>query len=155
MDVTTMTDQELADDYALIAVEQARRASIAAAPIRIAGIIGGLLDATGREDGAEWVQPSGAYDAYPRGWTVAHNGNMYTATRDGASGEPGVVTADWTQIVTAGTVTAWVQPMAGQEYPVGVEVTYQTHLWRNDLGSPNGFIPGATGSGWTDLGVAP
>lgn len=46
----------------------------------------------------------------------------------------------------------WEQPHAGSEYDPDAHVLHHGHLWRNDLGAPNGFEPGAPHSGWTDLG---
>lgn len=38
----------------------------------------------------EWVQPTGAHDAYNKGDTVVHNGQTWTSDVDGNVWEPGV-----------------------------------------------------------------
>lgn len=39
---------------------------------------------------AEWVQPTGAHDAYKAGARVTHNGQAWTSTVDANTWEPGV-----------------------------------------------------------------
>ena len=48
-----------------------------------------------REDGteetpSEWIQPTGAHDAYALGSIVTHNGSTWTSTVDANTWEPGV-----------------------------------------------------------------
>lgn len=45
----------------------------------------------------EWVQPSGAHDAYSSGDKVSHNGKNWQSTVDGNVWEPGVY--GWEEIV--------------------------------------------------------
>lgn len=46
---------------------------------------------TSTEEWPEWVQPTGAHDAYSKGDKVTHNGSHWISTYDGAnSWEPGV-----------------------------------------------------------------
>lgn len=42
------------------------------------------------EGPAEWVQPTGAHDAYPKGATVTHKGATWVATAENNTWEPGV-----------------------------------------------------------------
>lgn len=44
----------------------------------------------------EWVQPTGAHDAYPQGAHVMHNGMEWVSDMDGNVWEPGV--SGWTQV---------------------------------------------------------
>lgn len=44
-----------------------------------------------------WVQPSGAVDAYPLGFIVEHNGQVWTSTNAANTWEPGV--AEWDLVV--------------------------------------------------------
>src|SRR5690606_4415762 len=106
----------------------------------------------GQEQGQPWRPVTSYVDAYPLGWEVTHNGKTWVALREGASGEPGVVTGDWQEKQEPGEIVDWVQPQAGSEYPVGAIVRHNGHLWRNDHTGPNGWEPGTTGSQWTDLG---
>lgn len=45
---------------------------------------------------AEWVQPTGSTDAYPKGAKVTHNGKTWTSNVDANVWEPGV--SQWTQV---------------------------------------------------------
>lgn len=38
----------------------------------------------------EWIQPTGAHDAYPKGAKVSYNGKHYVSTADANVWEPGV-----------------------------------------------------------------
>ena len=53
------------------------------------------LSADGPEAVPEWVQPTGAHDAYPQGAHVMHGGVEWVSDMDGNVWEPGV--SGWTQ----------------------------------------------------------
>ena len=62
-------------------------------------------DSTGSDDQkkdaetiTEWVQPTGATDAYAKGSKVTHNGKTWTSTADANVWEPGVY--GWSEIAT-------------------------------------------------------
>lgn len=46
----------------------------------------------------EWVQPTGAHDAYAKGAKVSHNGKHWTSDIDANVYEPGV--SSWTEVTT-------------------------------------------------------
>ena len=46
----------------------------------------------------EWVQPTGAHDAYAKGAQVSHNDKHWTSDIDGNVYEPGV--SSWTEVAT-------------------------------------------------------
>ena len=48
------------------------------------------------EEWPEWVQPTGAHDAYNKGDKVAHNGKHWESGYDGNVWEPGVF--GWTEV---------------------------------------------------------
>lgn len=48
------------------------------------------------EEWPEWVQPTGAHDAYAAGAQVSHNGKHWTSDVDGNVWEPGVY--GWTEV---------------------------------------------------------
>ena len=110
-----------------------------------------LLQDTGRSPGEEYVEPTGYHDAYPKEWIVTSSGKKYKATRDGANGIPGE-SPDWLLEPEEGEIPAWVPVHAGSEYPIEAIVQHVGYIWRNDLGRPNGWEPGTTGSQWTKLG---
>lgn len=149
-DVAGMSDQDLAWLLDAARQEYQRRSDLVSALGSTPGLVDALLTSTGREPGAEYVAPTGAHDAYPLGWVVTHEGVEYEATRDGAVGVPGD-SVDWRRIAAENEVLPWVQPMAGQEYPVGAIVTHQGKTWRNDHVGPNGWEPGQPGSQWTEI----
>lgn len=49
------------------------------------------------EEYPEWVQPTGAHDAYAQGAKVSHNGKKWTSDIDGNVWEPGVY--GWTEVI--------------------------------------------------------
>ena len=49
------------------------------------------------EEWPEWIQPTGAHDAYTKGAKVTHNGNKWTSDVDANTWEPGVY--GWTEVV--------------------------------------------------------
>lgn len=54
-----------------------------------------LWTAVSLDEWPEWVQPSGAHDAYRKGDKVTHNGSRWTSDMDGNTWEPGVY--GWTE----------------------------------------------------------
>ena len=91
---------------------RARLAALASAPGRIDEIAAGVLEATSRERGAPWVQPEGAHNAYPAGWTVTHGGTEYVSTQTGNASEPGTTGAAWIIRVEPGDgPVEWALPL--------------------------------------------
>ena len=56
--------------------------------------------ATGKVDGAAWVQPTGAHNAYPLGWKVTHGGKTWENITPANVWEPGV--SGWREVVAEG-----------------------------------------------------
>ena len=54
---------------------------------------------SGSSDWPEWVQPTGAHDAYAKGSQVTHNGERYVSQIDANVWEPGVFGSEslWTK----------------------------------------------------------
>ena len=103
-----------------------------------------LLDATGREMQAAWVQPTGAHDAYPEGWEVTHNDKIWTSLIAGNVFEPGV--SGWREVTTDGTVAEWVQPTGTHDsYSLGAEVMHAGKNWVS-LVDANVWRPGDAGT---------
>lgn len=123
---------------------------------RTAGDIDKLIrqyaEQVGRDltEGAPFVQPTGAHDAYPKDSIVTHDGKTWRATRAGANGVPGE-SPDWWLIPEGGEIPAWTQPHAGTEYELGALVTHNGHVWENEH-DLNGWEPGTPHSQWKDLG---
>lgn len=89
-----------------------------------------------------WVQPSGAFDAYPVGFVVEHDGSVWESDTPANVWEPGV--ANWIDLNPMVTAE-WVQPTGAHDaYPIGAEVSYGGSMWRNTFAS-NAYAPGVYG----------
>ena len=153
MDFTTLTDAEVYELLDAAYAESQRRAALRAAPAAIEEAVAAWREAAGRQDGDDYVEPTGYHDAYPLDAIVTRDGRRWRATRAGATSVPGG-SPDWREIAEEGQILPWVQPHAGSKYPDGAVVTHQGRTWRNDLGRPNGWRPGQPGASWTDIGLA-
>lgn len=127
-----------------VRAEIARRATIDAIPVQIAQLSGQYLDAIGREPGKPWVQPAGAHDAYPQGWTVTHNGRQWESLTPANVWEPGI--SGWREATAEGGGPAeWVQPTGAHDaYKTGDLVTHLGKVWRSTR-NDNVWAPGITG----------
>lgn len=112
-----------------------------------------ILDATAalmadaHEDGAAWVQPTGAHDAYALGITVTHNGKTWENITPANVYAPGV--SGWREVVAEG-YPAWVQPAGAHDaYILGAKVTHNGRLWEctQVAAGVNAYEPGVWG--WT------
>ena len=118
-----------------------------------------ILDATSalmanaHTDGAAWVQPTGAHDAYPLGITVTHGGKTWENITPANVREPGG--SGWREVVAEG-YPAWVQPTGAHDaYILGAKVTHNGRLWECTQvnAGVNSYAPGVWG--WTDIGATP
>ena len=107
-----------------------------------------VLDATAalmedaHADGAAWVQPVGAHNAYPLGATVTHNGKTWTNLTPANVWQPGVT--GWREVVAEGPA-AWVQPLGAHDaYPLGAKVTHKGKTWTSTAAA-NVWEPGVYG----------
>ena len=93
----------------------------------------------------EWVQPTGAHDAYSLGAIVKWGNRWVSLTPDNVW-EPGI--SGWREVVAEGAVAAWVQPTSAQDaYEAGAIVTHNGLTWINTHGNGNVWVPGEFG--WT------
>lgn len=137
-------DENAAADAAQAAHEQAE------AQRQRAELADAILDATAalmedaHEDGAPWVQPQGAHDAYPIGRTVTHNGKTWENITLANVWEPGV--SGWRE--EAGSEpTQWIQPTGAHDaYAKGAIVLHDEFTWVSDV-DDNVWEPGVYG--WT------
>ena len=88
-DYSTMTDDEFLPIHAAVVAEFNRRQTIQQATDQMDVINGGVQAALGRAPGDEWVQPTGAHDAYPRWWEVTYEGTLYTSLIPANTTTPG------------------------------------------------------------------
>lgn len=85
------------------------------------------LSTTAHTDGAAWVQPVGAHDAYPKGATVTHVGKNWESLIPANVWAPGV--SGWREVGSEG-YPAWVQPTgAHDDYDLGANVTHNGQDW--------------------------
>lgn len=112
----------------------------------------GILDATAalmedaHEDGAPWVQPQGAHNAYPLGRTVTHNGKTWENITPANVWEPGV--SGWREIVSEG-YPAWVRPTGAHDaYNIGDRVSFEGQNYESTIDG-NTWSPTEHPAGWT------
>lgn len=108
-----------------------------------------ILDATAalmqdaHVDGAAWVQPTGAHNAYPLGMKVTHAGKTWENLTPANVWTPGV--SGWREVVTGSGIPAWVQPTGGHDaYPLGAQVTHNGKTWTSTAAA-NVWEPGVFG----------
>ena len=98
--------------------------------------------ATPPPDGAAWVQPTGAQDAYPVNAKVTHAGKSWISIVAYNVWEPGV--SGWREQPATG-YPAWVQPTGAQDaYPAGARVTHNGQNWESTT-PDNVWEPGVFG----------
>jgi len=107
-----------------------------------------VLDATAalmedaHTDGAAWVQPAGAHNAYPLGVTVTYGGKAWVNLTPANVWQPGV--SGWREVVAEGPA-AWVQPLGAHDaYPLGATVTHKGKTWTSTTAA-NIWEPGVYG----------
>ena len=104
----------------------------------------GVTASAAHTDGEEWVQPTGAHDAYPVGAIVIHGGKTWESLTPFCVWEPGV--SGWRERVAEG-YPAWVQPTGGHDaYAKGARVSFEgsdyESLIDGNVWSPTGYPAG-------------
>lgn len=109
-----------------------------------------LLDAIGRHRGEDWMQPTGAHDAYPQGWTVTHNGRQWESLTPANVWEPGV--SGWREVTPEGGGPAeWVQPTGAHDaYKKGDRVLFDGAVFES-LIDANVWSPAVYPAGWRKI----
>lgn len=114
----------------------------------------GILDATAalmesaHEDGAAWVAPEGAHNAYPLGRTVTHGGKTWENITPANVWEPGV--SGWREVVAEG-YPAWVAPTGSHDaYNIGDRVSFEGQNYESVING-NTWSPTEYPAGWTLL----
>lgn len=110
-----------------------------------------ILDATAalmadaHADGAAWVQPTGAHNAYPLGRTVTHGGKTWENIMPANVWEPGV--SGWREVVAEG-YPAWVQPTGAHDaYSIGDRVSFEGANYESKINA-NTWSPTGYPAGW-------
>ena len=122
--ITEASDQELEQYRKAIVAEQSRRQTLATAGKQMDAIARDVLAAQGITDGGEWVQPTDATNAYPKDWTVQHDGKTWISLTPANVWQPGI--SGWREIVEDGGTPEWVQPTGAHDaYQTGDTVTFE------------------------------
>ena len=121
--------------------EQATADAKAAEDRAILDAIAALME-DAHTDGAAWVQPTGAHNAFPKGATVTHNGKDWESLTPANVWPPGVT--GWREVVAEGPA-AWAQPLGAHDaYPLGATVTHKGKTWTSTAAA-NVWKPGVYG----------
>ena len=145
--ITDATDKELEDYRRAIVAEQERRRTIASANDRLDQLTRDVLAARGVKEGDEWVQPTGAVNAYPHGWVTTHNGKKWASLTPANVWEPGV--SGWRELSESGGAPEWVQPTGGHDaYNTGDLVLFEGVEYES-LIDGNVWSPRDYPAGWT------
>lgn len=122
-DLTTLTDGELEEFRSAIVAEQTRRFTIEHVPDQMDKLVRDMLAASGVEPGSEWVQPTDATNAYPKDWTVTHDGKTWVSLTPANVWEP---PTSWREVVEEGETPEWVQPTGATDaYNKGDRVMFE------------------------------
>lgn len=148
-DIKDVSDEELARMLKVITDEQERRKTLATAGRAMDEIARSVLAATGQVDGGEWVQPTDATNAYPKGWTVLHGGKTWVSLTPANVWEPGV--SGWREVVTEGTAPEWAAPTGAHDaYQAGDHVMFDGAEYVSLIDS-NTWSPTDYPAGWDKL----
>ena len=151
MNLNDLSDDDLDRLRVNVLVEQERRQTLANAPAQADELARRYRSATGAKDGDPWVQPEGAHDAYPEGWTVSHDGKTWVSLIPANVWAPG--TSGWREVTEEGGAPAeWVQPSGGHDaYQKGDRVTFEGEVWESVIDG-NVWSPADHPEGWEKIG---
>ena len=149
MDIRDATDAELHQLKRMIDGELSRRETLATAEKRAADLNAEFLAAAGVTDGDVWRQPTSAVDAYPKDWTVQHDGKTWVSLTPANVWEPGV--SGWREVVEEGATPEWVQPTGAHDaYQTGDHVMFEGQEYVS-LIDGNTWSPTAYPQGWEKI----
>lgn len=146
MDIRDATDAELRQLKTMIDTELSRRETLANAGRAMDDIARSVLAASGQVVGGVWVQPTGATNAYPEGWTVEHDGKQWVSLTPANVWIPGQ--SGWREVVAEGSTPEWVQPTGSHDaYQTGDHITFEGDEYVS-LIDANTWSPSAWPQGW-------
>ena len=149
MDIRDASDAELRRLKTMIDGELSRRETLANAGRAMDDIARSVLAAQGITDGDEWVQPTDATNAYPKDWTVTHDGKTWVSLTPANVWEPGV--SGWREVVEEGATPEWVQPTGEHDaYQTGDQVTFEGDVYESVIDG-NTWSPAAYPQGWEKI----
>lgn len=146
IDWNAMTDAEIARELELGRVVQDQRIARTRIPEQVERLARQYLAAENVEPEEPWRAPSGAHNAYPKGWKVQHNGKMWESTTPSNVWEPGV--SGWIETTATdpnAPAPEWITPTGAHDaYGKSAMVTYGGRTWRSEMGN-NVWAPGVHG----------
>ena len=149
MDIRDADTAELRRLKTMIDGELSRRETLANAGRAMDDIARSVLAAQGITDGDEWVQPTDATNAYPKDWTVTHDGKTWVSLTPANVWEPGV--SGWREVVEEGATPEWVQPTGAHDaYQTGDHVMFEGAEYVS-LIDGNTWSPTAYPQGWEKI----
>lgn len=150
MDIADASDAELRQLKTMIDTELSRRETLANAGRAMDDIARSVLAASGQVVGGAWVQPTDATNAYPKDWTVVHDGKEWVSLTPANVFEPGV--SSWREAVPEGSAPSeWVQPSGATDaYSTGDHITFEGNEYVS-LIDGNVWSPTAYPQGWEQL----
>ena len=150
MDLTALTDDDLALHAQAVQVELDRRRLERDLPARIDSLVGEYQATQGLGQGEAWKAPTGAHDAYRIGAVVTRNGKTWESLTPANVWEPGV--SGWREAVAEGAEPAeWVQPTGAHDsYKKGDRVRFEGKNYES-LMDGNVWSPAAYPAGWKEL----
>lgn len=156
IDLTKLNDAALDELRHDVVVEQEKRYVVANAEQQARDLNERYTRAIGREDGAEWVQPTGAHDAYRINSEVTHDGKTWISTTPANVWEPGV--SGWREKPSVDpdtgeeSVPEFVPPTGGHDaYKIGDRVTFEGKVWESGIDG-NVWSPADHAAGWKLIG---
>lgn len=149
-ELAALTDEELGTLSEQLSAERIRRATIERAASSMDQVIQDYQTALGRADGAAWVQPTAALDAYPAGAQVSHDGKTWESTTPVNVWEPGV--SGWREVTAEDAAPpAWLQPTGGHDaYGIGDVVAYNGKVYQSTI-AQNVWSPAVYPTGWQEV----
>ncbi len=148
INVGDLNDNDLRRLRQDVEAETQRRHTMRSVPHEIQVLQLRFLDAEGVEEGEPWRQPTGAHDAYPKDWTVQHNGQTWTSLIGGNVWEPGV--SGWRASADndTGAPALYVQPTGSHDaYNTGDRVTFNGTVYESLIDN-NVWAPDAYPAAW-------
>lgn len=146
VDFTEYDDAELAELIDRAEAEQHKRKELAVLDKQIADLAELYFDIKNVEEGSDWVQPVGPFDAYPVGFPVEHNGKTWFNLTPFNTHEPGV--SGWREFAEDGVPADWVAPSGSHDaYMIADRVTFEGSVFESVIDA-NTWSPTGYPAGW-------
>lgn len=156
IDLTTLTNEELADLHQRSGEELARRQTVEAFVQEVEAVYARARESGGIRNpvpGEPWEQPLGAHDAYAKGDLVTHDGVRWVSTVTPNVWEPGV--SGWHRAPESDPETGepgvpeWARPSGAHDaYQLGDRVRYNGKVYESVYEGANTWSPDEYPPAW-------